>query len=151
MKFLVFSDNHGDIESIDRIISFYPNNDGVFSLGDSCLEEFELDNRRILGVRGNYYFEPNLPYSFLRKMGNFHVYFTHGHLEKVKFSMHQLFYKCLERGANICFYGHTHVAKIEEINDIIFVNPGSTYLPIYPKEPTFAYVEINENNLKIEM
>ena len=31
MKYLVFSDNHGDTESIDRLMSYYPNNDGVFS------------------------------------------------------------------------------------------------------------------------
>ena len=30
---------------------------------------------------------------------------------------------------DILFNGHTHVSKIEEINDILYVNPGSVSIP----------------------
>ena len=50
------------------------------------------------------------------------VFLTHGH----KFNPQNM--PKLKKG-DILFNGHTHVSKIEEIGDILYVNPGSVSIP----------------------
>jgi hypothetical protein len=49
------------------------------------------------------------------------IYLVHGHhLDKE--------HNDYEKGS-IVFYGHTHVSKCEKINDVYYINPGSTTIP----------------------
>lgn len=57
------------------------------------------------------------------------IYITHGHLYGVKSSRHQLAKRAQTLGATIALYGHTHVAKIERIDNIHCINPGSIAYP----------------------
>ncbi len=150
MKIIVFSDNHGDTDSIDKILKYYPTNDGVFCLGDSMLQDWELDNRHIIAVKGNAYLEPDVPYYFVRDIGKYKAFFTHGHLYNVKNSISSLYVNAKNNNCNICFYGHTHIVNVSEYNNILFINPGSSYLPWEPNYPTFAVVYIDDR-IKVEI
>ena len=58
MRILIFSDNHGDNENIARIINKNQPLDRIVSLGDSEMREEELSQMGIIGVKGNFPFEP---------------------------------------------------------------------------------------------
>ncbi len=61
----------------------------------------------------------------------------------------QLYYIALELGVDILVSGHSHVAQLEKIKNIILVNPGS---PTNPRlsDPSVALMEINGNEISIE-
>ncbi len=61
----------------------------------------------------------------------------------------QLYYTALELGVDILVSGHSHIAQLEKIKDVILVNPGS---PTNPRlsEPSVAVLEINGSKIEIE-
>ena len=61
----------------------------------------------------------------------------------------QLYYTALELGADILVSGHSHIAQLEKIKDVILVNPGS---PTNPRlsDPSVALLEINKSKIEIE-
>lgn len=61
----------------------------------------------------------------------------------------QLYYIALELGVDILVSGHSHVAQLEKIKNVILVNPGS---PTNPRlsDPSVALMEINGNEISIE-
>ena len=61
----------------------------------------------------------------------------------------QLYYHALQLGADILVSGHSHVAQLEKIKNVILVNPGS---PTNPRlsDPSVALMEINGNEISIE-
>lgn len=66
-----------------------------------------------------------------------YVYASHGHVEN------HLNPPCLA-GKDILLNGHTHVAKCEEYDDFIYMNPGSVSIP---KEDTMRGYMIYENHV----
>ena len=61
----------------------------------------------------------------------------------------QLYYSALELGVDILVSGHSHIAQLEKIKDIILVNPGS---PTNPRlsDPSVALMNISEDNIEFE-
>src|SRR5699024_8927995 len=57
------------------------------------------------------------------------IFITHGHLYGIKSSLMQIRYRALEAGADIVLFGHSHVAFAEQIDQQLFVNPGSIRQP----------------------
>ena len=52
------------------------------------------------------------------------VLLTHGDKYGVKNCLLNLSFRAKELGVNAVFYGHTHIANIEVIDKITFINPG---------------------------
>lgn len=50
---------------------------------------------------------------------------THGHLFSAKFGLERLSYKASEEGADIVFFGHTHIQTDKTIGGVRLINPGS--------------------------
>ena len=149
MKLLIASDIHGSLTFCERLVERYreeccdklillgdilyhgPRNDlpegynpkGVIALLNGMSDE-------ILTVRGNCEAEVDdmvLDFNVLAEYailyhGKRMLFLTHGH----RFNPQNL--PKLKKG-DILFNGHTHVSKIEEIGDILYVNPGSVSIP----------------------
>ena len=149
MKLLIASDIHGSLTFCERLAERYreescdklillgdilyhgPRNDlpegynpkGVIALLNGMSDE-------ILTVRGNCEAEVDdmvLDFNVLAEYailyhGKRMLFLTHGH----RFNPQNL--PKLKKG-DILFNGHTHVSKIEEIGDILYVNPGSVSIP----------------------
>lgn len=149
MKILIASDIHGSLKYCNKLVEQYkkegceklillgdilyhgPRNDlpegynpkGVIALLNGISDE-------ILTVRGNCEAEVDdmvLDFNVLAEYALLYVkkrlvFLTHGH----KFNPQNM--PKLKKG-DILFNGHTHVSKIEEINGILYVNPGSVSIP----------------------
>ncbi len=149
MKLLIASDIHGSLKYCKKIVEQYkkencdklillgdvlyhgPRNDlpeeynpkGVIALLNSMSEE-------ILTVRGNCEAEVDdmvLDFNVLAEYAilyikNRLVFLTHGH----KWNPENM--PKLKKG-DILFNGHTHISKIEENGEILYVNPGSVSIP----------------------
>ena len=78
-----------------------------------------------------------------------HICFvTHGHLYGVNWGLHDLLERTQEMGADIAFYGHTHVPDYEEFPEegVTIMNPGSITQPrqMNPQR-TFLMLEFEED------
>ena len=139
---MVFSDSHSSFSNLDYAISYYLP-ERIFGLGDYEASEYELEKRGIMGVRGNSYFDPDLKYDHIFELYNFKILLTHGHTHSVRGGLLSLKLFAKEKNADIVFYGHTHIARIDDEDHITFVNPGSITIPFYPAFPTIAIMDID--------
>ncbi|HZK43468.1 MAG TPA: metallophosphoesterase [Syntrophomonadaceae bacterium] len=72
------------------------------------------------------------------------IYLTHGHRYNVKKDLSSLYYRAKEINADIVVYGHTHMPKSENIEGILFINPGSPSQPRGGANASFAILEWSE-------
>ncbi|MDD3122541.1 MAG: YfcE family phosphodiesterase [Candidatus Izemoplasmatales bacterium] len=151
MKIILFSDNHRDKEAVLELIKMYPSADRYISLGDSEMTESELSMLNIYGVKGNYPFEPKFPDDLSFTFDDWDFFFTHGHKYGVKNGLSRLYEVSKSLNSEIVCFGHTHVAFLEEMDDIIFLNPGSLTFPKRFEPTSFAYIETSPNLIDIKI
>ncbi len=146
MKILVMSDSHGNLKNVQKIVDKYGiNTQIIVHCGDAPGEETTwlteyCTNATVVCVRGNCDFM-----SCGRReietinIENKNIMVTHGHLFQAKYGLTNLSYAAQERGADIVFFGHTHIPTDETIGNVRLINPGScSYY-----HPTCAVVEID--------
>lgn len=121
MKILMMSDSHGNHKLVEEIKNRHEV-DEYFHMGDSESPTEFVDFHM---VRGNYYLEPNIPYTKVLDIDSYRFMLTHGHLYNVNFTMLKLELAAKEANANVVCYGHTHRFHFEFTNGLYFINPGS--------------------------
>lgn len=129
MKIIVVSDTHGSRAALGQVMELNKNADVVVHCGDSRgeMEEIKMKypDKQYYEVRGNCDFGSSLPLSLTFTLDGFKYMVTHGHAYNVKFGLGQLFYAAKEEGADVVFFGHTHSACNEVVEEIHLINPGS--------------------------
>ena len=144
MKLLIMSDTHGLTKEIKMIKERHVC-DLVIHCGDSELTRDETILDGIYIVKGNCdYGDDFLDEEVIELNNNQTCFVTHGHLYGVKENLQRLIYRAEELAVKFCFFGHTHIAGVEKIGNIIFINPGSLRSPRNSNEKTYALLEIKE-------
>ncbi len=152
MKILVISDSHNvildsQIEDIKK--------EGQFDLLIHCGDKYhdadkfaeKLHIEKVLNVPGNCdYTVIGMEPTIIQVIEGKKFIITHGHLFYVKLSLNQLKAYAKKNKADIVIYGHTHKAKNEIKDNVLFFNPGSTIFPNDGKA-SFGVIEINEGNI----
>ncbi len=148
MRILVASDSHGNIDNLMENLKGRKF-DFLFYLGDYVRDGIEI--AKILDipykiVRGNGDWNvKGFADDEIFKLGDKKIFLTHGHKYNVSYSMDNIYYRAKELEADYVFFGHTHVPIIREMDNILFINPGSTRLPrSRDRQASFAIVEIGE-------
>ncbi|MBE6748230.1 MAG: phosphodiesterase [Ruminococcaceae bacterium] len=149
MKLLIASDIHGSLKYCNKLVERYKKEgcDKLILLGDILYHGPRNDlpdeynpkgviallngmSDEIFAVRGNCEAEVDdmvldfnvlADYACLYAKGRL-LFLTHGH----KYNPQNL--PKLKKG-DILFNGHTHISKIEELDGILYVNPGSVSIP----------------------
>jgi putative phosphoesterase len=101
----------------------------VFYLGDGAkqiegLKEYYPDKKFYI-VNGNCDFGSDFSLNGAENINGTRIFYTHGHNLGVKYGTERLLETAKTVGAKIALYGHTHMAKIEYIDDIYVINPGA--------------------------
>lgn len=130
MKALIVSDNHKDEYRMQELIDIYENEiDLWLHCGDS---EFGVNHplwATFKTVRGNMDWESQFPEVRIEELGDTTFGVLHGHKHQVKFSLDSMADVAKENDASVIFYGHTHIAKVDKMDDVFFINPGSISQP----------------------
>ena len=164
MKVLIISDIHGGYENLLKVLDNEKDFDLMLILGDIlsgysyiCSEVADLLNNyntKIISVRGNcdnshlelLNFSCDNPY-ILTSIDNKLVFMTHGHL----YDIHNIPIDDYD----IYMQGHTHIPKMEILNDKLYLNPGSITLPrgmsnksyIVYQDHIFYLKDLNKNEI----
>ena len=84
-----------------------------------------LREKMFLQVRGNCDWGSTLPKEELVPLGGKRIFALHGHTRLVKYGLQDLVSEAKARKADVAIYGHTHVARVDYIDGIYFMCPGS--------------------------
>ena len=129
MKVVVLSDSHGGFAQVMQVVQANQDADLFLFLGDTGQEVQDLQclepQLPLLAVRGNCDWGMDAPAEGLLTLENQRIFYTHGHLYGVKSGLSALVYEAREKGATIALYGHTHLAKIQQMDGLLVMNPGS--------------------------
>lgn len=138
----------------EKVIDTFKGVDLILHSGDitdlTVIKKLEKISPTI-AVKGNMdrYNDLELPISKIIKIENVKIGLIHGEVYP-KGDLQQLFYLARQLDVNILVSGHTHIASIDSIEDVLLVNPGS---PTNPRlsDPSVMLMEINEGNVNLEV
>lgn len=157
MKYMIISDIHGGIYELNRVLDIYTKEhcSKLLVLGDlfnygidlnrhDIINSLNLMKDNIIAVRGNCDNNINdilfdMPYINRVNLNNKNILLTHGHLYNRNYLM--------DVDSNIILTGHSHKSNIEEINNKIFINPGSISKS-RRGENSFAIIDENSVNIR---
>lgn len=147
MKFLVFSDSHGDTTYI-RLAMQKERPDAAVHLGDHASDADMIDREYpilpLCRVKGNCdYFEQRYPDKWVFTWEGVTILATHGHKQSVKSGLLQLKYTALEAGAQLALFGHTHAPYCAQLDGLWLMNPGACG----GRTPTYGIVELSEGRI----
>lgn len=153
MKILLFSDSHGRIEGVEKVIRNNEDADLIIHLGDYVRDAVKLQEifpqKSFECVAGNNDFRTSLPMEKVLKIGNKKILITHGHMFGVKFDLIKLLKYAKEIEVDTIFFGHTHETQETTMDDILFVNPGSIGMPYNSSRQTYCQINCVNDELKI--
>lgn len=143
LKICLCSDNHGDIDSLNKIKNDNPACDYYIHCGDSCIPVEEL--KPFISVKGNNDYEFDYPKQRIVQIGGHKILVSHAH--HYTFSLNALSTLAKNNGCDVIFFGHTHEYLDEECNGIRLINPGSTFYNRDWSNPCYALVTIDDNGI----
>ena len=156
MKILVFSDSHGRAASMERVIGKCKEwVDAVIFLGDVVRDIAPLVKTHadidFHIVKGNCDFISRYPSEQVAELGGSRVLITHGDDFGVKIGYDRIAQAAAQRGAAACFFGHTHVPYTATVGGVLLLNPGSIAYPRGRLGPSFAYVDITDGKIDVNI
>lgn len=152
MKVLIVSDTHGQDYNFFEVLEKVGQPDFLIHAGDTSGSEELIKNSvrcPVKMVLGNNDYNPNYKYEEEFEIAGIKFLLLHGHRDGVYLGNDRIFYKAMERDAQVVVYGHTHVPDIEydEEYGIWAVNPGSL---TYPRQqghlPSYIIMDINDKD-----
>jgi putative phosphoesterase len=129
---VVVGDTHGHYEKIQQEIQSLPHVDLLLHTGDHQRDGLALARKLKLkghAVTGNCDRGSDGVKELALELEGHRILLTHGHLQKVKQTMNNLYYKARQDRIDIVLFGHTHVPYLEKVDGIWFMNPGSLTFP----------------------
>ncbi len=129
MRVLVLSDSHSAGYTVRAALAAQPLAKTVIHLGDGADDAYSLGldcpNRDIYTVKGNNDYGFDFPENLTLDLGGVRVFCTHGHRERVKYTLDELVAAARRKGAAVALYGHTHVPVTIYDDGLYLFNPGA--------------------------
>ena len=137
-----------------KVIETFNEVDLILHAGDITDPEVIKELEKIsptIAVEGNMdrYSDLTLPKSKVIKVENTKIGIIHGEVYP-RGDLQQLFYLARQLNVNILVSGHSHIASIDSVEDVLLVNPGS---PTSPRlsDPSVMLMELKDGNVDIEV
>lgn len=132
MKVLIVSDTHNRNEYFYKAVQREAPLDLIIHLGDIGRLSEEIEAKTGVPayiVAGNNDYFSMLPQESVIMLGNHKAFITHGHRYGVSHSTRELKHLAKGLGCSVVMYGHTHIPDIDDVGEIICLNPGSLSEP----------------------
>lgn len=138
MKILIVSDSHRNDAILDSLVNEYPDMDLYLHAGDS--QSIEEDIYPFISIKGNCDYYPFDEKRLIRtKFANILIK-HHPHLTNKE-----------KEDADIFIYGHTHRYAVYQEDDILFINPGSVYLPRDNSNGSYAILILEKDMIRVDI
>ena len=127
-KIIVISDSHGNTKGVNDLLPLVAENDYLIHLGDGASDLRELRDLypdKVYFCGGNCDYSSYYAESGVLEIEKRRIFYCHGHRYGVKQDLLSLALAAKSRDCDIALYGHTHTAKISELEGVTLINPGS--------------------------
>lgn len=152
MKIVVVSDSHGNTYFMEEIYTIHQDDtDEWVHCGDSELLEDHPLWQHYKTVLGNMDITNAFKLSRTEYIEGFRYLLVHGHRHNVKRSYDRLIEEAKAENAQVVFYGHTHIPKVEKEEGIIFINPGSIAQPRNRAKGTYLVMQLDDDLTSAEL
>ena len=141
--FVILSDSHGRQAALKKIKPLFEENDYIVHLGDGSTDMRETVDafpQKTYVVKGNCDGFYGVDECVIEAEG-VKLFCCHGHKYGVKGGLARLAARAKELDCEIALYGHTHCAKIQTVEDVLCINPGS--IGSY-SEPSYCYLVLHK-------
>ncbi len=148
-KLIIFSDTHGGRRGLEEIRPLMGENDYLVHLGDGAgdMREYAKEYcEKLYAVAGNCDFFSPLPTEGVLEVEQVRIFYCHGHKYGVKRTLSELVQAAKSRDCEIALYGHTHEGRIDQINGVTLINPGTLRLPP-SKGGSYCYLVIHKKEI----
>lgn len=145
-KLIIISDSHGNPKGVADLLPLIAENDYLIHLGDGAADVREargLYPEKVYACSGNCDFFSPIPEDGEIEVEGVRIYFCHGHRYGVKSGLSALAQEAKKRGCDVALYGHTHQAKITELDGVTLINPGSLRYSV-GKGGSYCYLVVNK-------
>ena len=142
---VVISDTHGSSKGVEKMRSIFQENDFILHLGDGFSESRALIGEyleKTYACAGNCDIFCPLPDEGVLEVESVKILYCHGHKYGVKSTLARLVQEAKRQDCDLVLYGHTHTARIDEIDGVMLVNPGSLRYPA-GEGGSYAYLVVN--------
>lgn len=147
MRIVVISDSHGDPVGVRQVLLSQPTAEVVVFCGDgeADMESARTDfpEKAFYMVRGNCDWGSNLETVGTVTLCDAKIFYTHGHIQNVKYGDHDLIDQARSSGASILLFGHTHTPRTDYADGLYIMNPGS----LHGSFGTYGIVDITNNGI----
>ena len=155
MKVLVISDSHGYISNARLAIEKNPGVEIIIHLGDYYKDAVRLSelypNKRFEFVSGNCDANKAISAEKVLEIENNIIFIAHGHNYSVKWNYKPILERAKSENAKLVLFGHTHIAAIDKIDNILLINPGSITQSRSNYSESYAILDIYKNNIKSDV
>lgn len=147
MRIIIFSDSHGNVNVLKKIIEQNISAEIFIHLGDGAREVSLIRQlypfKEIYSVRGNCDISTDSNEKLVIDIdGKNKIFATHGHLYNVKYGLDSIKNAAKFSDANIIVYGHTHFKYNLYEDDFYILNPGSCSQPRDSMQPSYGFIDI---------
>lgn len=149
MKWVVVSDNHSMKNILTDIVSVHDDAEVYIHLGDSEFDYSDAALKPYIKIKGNCDYGTAFLDTYEVREQNINAFLTHGHLYQVGSGRERLATVARDADCQIAFYGHLHVKRVEKINGVYCINPGSIGQSRSEDEETYAVLTVNDNENKV--
>lgn len=155
MKIGVISDTHGDLAAIRRAVSALGYVDCWLHAGDYSKDRFylaDLSGVPVYAVQGNCDMDEDtaLVDEYIT-VENKKIWLTHGHKYEAKNREKELVWWSKQYNVDIVVYGHSHVPRNLNEEDILIFNPGSPSRPRGGSKQSCGLLTITKNSVQAEL
>lgn len=146
LKICLVSDNHGNVDCIDKVLMDNPACDYYIHCGDVMVHEGRI--APFAAVCGNNDWAFDYPMQKIMELGGHRILVMHGH--QYVYSWKSMVEKAKKEKCDVVFFGHTHSFYDDIHNGIRFINPGSCHYNRDMTSPCYARVFIlDDGSIKV--
>lgn len=154
MRIGIISDTHRFTKAIDEAIPYLQDCELIVHAGDNIDDADYIQavtDIPVIAVKGNcdFYSDPGKDEeSFI--VENKRIFVCHGHKYGIKYTLSDLLERALDLDVDIVIFGHSHVPCYEEMDGVIFINPGSVSLPRGGSSKGLGILDIENGEITYE-
>lgn len=151
VNIVLAADNHGIRDSLKKLKEMYADYDLFVHCGDSEMEVSEMDGYVCVKGNNDFAYYSEIPYHMTLNIKGQKILVTHGHMILRSYFNHEpLAERAKAEGADIVFFGHTHMPCDETIDGIRLLNPGSVTQNRDGSPPSYMLVHISPEEVTAE-
>lgn len=127
-SFIIVSDSHRNRAALDNLDGVFAECDYIVHLGDLSTDGGYIRNKypdKTIVINGNCDLDKMSDDEKVVEVEGVKIFMCHGHTYGVKQALFHLAEEAKSAGCSIALYGHTHCAKVDEIDGVKLINPGN--------------------------